>query len=617
VEDGELPQSPEIDLAYDLSGVEANWQPAAIDVPWHGWIPHLDLAAARKLTTASADHDELWRHVEHAGTLTLRTQLNLSQMLRPAVQPGSQIDFEYPHEETIVRIESNCPMEVSVDGLNAGSGDPRTTAIAVTQQENNWVAEFSKRSSKVKDTYQLEVRLHHGAEMPEPTLAVSYHTNEDVTPRALPLRRMFLPWANVTEEPQLVVDNRDVSELEGGNWLRGKDVFFSEKALCSKCHKMRGEGGIIGPDLSNLPQRDYASVLRDITQPSYAINPDFITQTIVTTGGKVLTGSIRTHAAELVVGHQDGTETRIQRDDVETFEPSSQSVMPEKILELIGPENLHDLLTFLLIEPPSMPNYGPLPPPAPRSIEEVEAVLAGAPPKMPSRPLHVVLVAGRKDHGPGEHDYPAWQNVWKHLLAMAENTHVTTADTWPSANDLQAAAVLVFYQQGTWTPDRARDIDQFLSRGGGLVYIHYAVDGGQDAPGFAQRIGLAWRGGQSKFRHGPLDIDFSPGRDHPIARNFDGAAFHDESYWNLVGDAKRIRLIGTGMEDGAAQPLFWTATSGKGRIFVSIPGHFAWTFDDPLFRTLLLRGIAWSAGEPVDRFNELVKPGARIRLAPE
>ena len=49
-----------------------------------------------------------------------------------------------------------------------------------------------------------------------------------------------------------------------------------------------------------------------------------------------------------------------------------------------------------------------------------------------------------------------------------------------------------------------------------------------------------------------------------------------------------------------------------GRVFVSIPGHFSWTFDDPLFCVLLLRGIAWAASEPVDRFNELATPGARV-----
>jgi type 1 glutamine amidotransferase len=224
----------------------------------------------------------------------------------------------------------------------------------------------------------------------------------------------------------------------------------------------------------------------------------------------------------------------------------------------------------------------------------------------------VVLVSGTKDHGLGEHDYPAWQRAWAQLLELNERVRVTTADPWPAAADVQSADVMVFYQKGEWTADRARDIDAFLKRGGGLVYIHYAVDGGDDPPGFAERIGLAWRGGQSKFRHGPLDVQFTSDNDHPIARNFDHVHFHDESYWNLLGDPQRIRLLATGVEESQPQPLFWTTQHGRGRVFVSIPGHFAWTFDDPLFRVLLLRGIAWAAGEPVDRFNDLVTPGARI-----
>jgi type 1 glutamine amidotransferase len=156
-------------------------------------------------------------------------------------------------------------------------------------------------------------------------------------------------------------------------------------------------------------------------------------------------------------------------------------------------------------------------------------------------------------------------------------------------------------------------MDAFLRGGGGLVYIHYAVDGGTDPTGFAERIGLAWQGGRSKFRHGPLDVKFAPGRQHPIARNLDRVHFHDESYWNLVSSTKPVSLLATGLEEGQPQPLFWTHEPQiGGRVFVSIPGHFAWTFDDPIFRILLLRGIAWAADEPVDRFNALVLPGARM-----
>ena len=71
-------------------------------------------------------------------------------------------------------------------------------------------------------------------------------------------------------------------------------------------------------------------------------------------------------------------------------------------------------------------------------------------------------------------------------------------------------------------------------------------------------------------------------------------------------------MLATAVEEGQPQPLFWTLEHGRGRVFVSIPGHYSWTFDDPLFRVLLLRGIAWTAHEPVDRFNDLVWPGADV-----
>jgi type 1 glutamine amidotransferase len=288
--------------------------------------------------------------------------------------------------------------------------------------------------------------------------------------------------------------------------------------------------------------------------------------------------------------------------------------MPEGLPKVLGPERMRDLMTFLLTDPPRMPDYGPGKPPEPRTRAEVAAVLAGAPsPSEQARPITIVLVAGRKDHGPGEHDYPAWQKSWKELLGIAEKTAVETAEDWPSPGQWKAADVVVFYQQGKWTPERARDVDAYLGRGGGLVYVHYAVDGGADAPGFARRIGLAWQGGKSLFRHGPLELAFEAGRGHPVARNFDKVRFYDESYWGLVGDPKQVTLLATGKEDGEEQPLFWTLEPARGRVFVSIPGHFAWTFDDPLFRVLLLRGIAWAAREPVDRFNELVLPGARVK----
>src|SRR5947209_4955992 len=99
--------------------------------------------------------------------------------------------------------------------------------------------------------------------------------------------------------------------------------------------------------------------------------------------------------------------------------------------------------------PPRMPEYGKEKPPPPRTRAEVQAVLAGAPnPPLKTRPLHVVLVAGKKDHGLGAHDYPAWQKVWTGLLATDADTRVTTAWEWPKPEEFRTADVMVFYQHG-------------------------------------------------------------------------------------------------------------------------------------------------------------------------
>jgi type 1 glutamine amidotransferase len=187
--------------------------------------------------------------------------------------------------------------------------------------------------------------------------------------------------------------------------------------------------------------------------------------------------------------------------------------------------------------------------------------------------------------------------------------HVDTAWEWPSEAEFKKADVVVFFQHGDWNEKRAADTDAFLERGGGLVYLHWSLDGGQNGPDFAKRIGLA-KDKALAFRHGPLDLAFNRDNTNPIIRNFERLNLVDEAYWKLAGPLPAANVLATSNEEGAPQPQLWTTEPSKGRVFVAIPGHYSWTFDDPLFRILVLRGIAWTAREPVDRFNDIIWLGA-------
>ncbi|MFO0936721.1 MAG: ThuA domain-containing protein [Gemmataceae bacterium] len=599
---GTLRQVPQIDLDFDLSGVLATWK-SQDGQSWSGWLPTADLRVAKAFTVGSAEHEKLWTLLEKPGELTIDAKLNLDQMLRPAVQPGASIDFTYPKETVSLTVQSSADATLQVTGSEFQTKKVVDTAtkiiLAGTPKPASLTAVKAEFHAKGSKTQPLQTSL-------------SYGTNEDSHTRPFPLHRSFVPWAdrsaNLLESAEMKVP----AELEGGSWALGRKEFFGDQAGCAKCHTIHGRGESIGPDLSNLIFRDYASVMRDIAQPSFAINPDHLTYVISLKDGRTLTGAIHSDGKMLRIGDTKGAITTVSKDDVESMKPSAVSTMPEGLPQLIGPERMKHLMTFLLTNPVSMPRDGVGPRPKPRTRAEINAALAGAPAKPEAiRPLKLLLVAGPKDHGPGEHDYPAWQKAWKELLAAADQTTVTTAWDWPTKDDFARADVMIFFQHGNWDEKRAADIDAFLARGGGLVYLHWAVDGQKNGKDFAKRIGLSGMGAVG-FRHGDLVLSTNRDARHPVMRNIDNLALTDETYWNMAGDLKPERILATAVEENKPRPQLWSLEHERGRVFVSIPGHYSWTFDDPLFRIVLLRGIAWSAKEPVDRFNELVWPGANV-----
>jgi hypothetical protein len=275
--------------------------------------------------------------------------------------------------------------------------------------------------------------------------------------------------------------------------------------------------------------------------------------------------------------------------------------------------------------------------PPPRTRAEVEAVLgkdAGKPPAAQEskdlRPLHLVLVAGKKDHGKGEHDYPAWQAKWAPMLAKAPAVRVSTAFGRPDDQSWQSADVMVFYCWGPqfWDAESFKPLDAFLARGGGLVIMHSAVIGDADTQGLADRIGFAWDSRGTKYRHGPHDVTFTGGwppksnaaAHHPITRGY-SSPLHvvDEDYWPILAKTKGQGkgtgfpdVLATTPDDGDEWPVLWNLGNGGGRVFCTTLGHYTWTLDDPLARALILRGIGWAAREPVERFQWLALDGVKL-----
>jgi putative heme-binding domain-containing protein len=556
-----------VDLDYDLSGVEATWTSNGGAGSWTGWLPHLSSDVNAAFTAQSAEHERLAVFLRRSGRLQLRTQ----------IMP--------PEKDTTLTLHASAPFAVTL----------ADQTIAARQSTSGPFAAEVTLPAGARPS-PLLVELETGGTAPL-ALTTSYSSASNPTARPVPPGALLLPWA-MPQPPAQLLEN-EKSELAGGDYERGRELFFGPKLACATCHQLRGEGGALGPDLGNLVHRDAASVLRDIREPSATINPDYLAHDLRLRDGGSVTGYVRTQDVDtLRVAGPDGKEQIIPRAGVTELRPSPVSLMPPGLIDGLKETQVRDLLTFLLHAPPA------------RAAAEVAAVrragVAATERSESAKPLRIVLVASKQDHGRGQHDYPAWQKMWHALLARAPGVTVSDAWEWPSPEQWRTADVVVlFFRNRNWSAERYAQMDEFQQRGGGILAFHAAMIADQEPEQLALRIGLAAQPGPTKYLHTPIALNFAPGTESAVTRGFKSLDLLDEPYWPMFGDAKQIQVLATADIEGQSRPQVWTFQRGNSRVFASIPGHYTWTFEDPLFRLLALRGLAWAARETPARFDDL------------
>jgi putative heme-binding domain-containing protein len=332
-----LASSRGLDLAHDLSGVAALWQDEKR--AWSGWLPHPDFVAAREFTRGSAPHEILWEKLATPGKLMLRGQLDLTHMLTPRTQPLSKLDYEPEPETVTVTFKSDAALSLEAPAAKVervSANESRLTVVA--PREDEWPA------------FTLTLAT------PAKSLDVSYNTTRDSRPRALATRHFLVPFA----KPGAPDDRtRNIPQIAGGNWNAGR-ALFNGKAACATCHQLRGEGVRVGPELSNLIHSDYASLLKNIADPNASINPDAVGYTVTLKDGTAVVGTrLGETEAELQIAQPGGAVAKLKKADIARTEPMTISLMPGGLDTALSPEELRDLMTYLLLESPPSKSQNP------------------------------------------------------------------------------------------------------------------------------------------------------------------------------------------------------------------------------------------------------------------
>ncbi len=140
---------------------------------------------------------------------------------------------------------------------------------------------------------------------------------------------------------------------KGRDFARGKALFGG--AGCVQCHRFRGEGQAVGPDLAGVGARfDRRALIESIIEPSRVIDDKYRSVVVTTRRGDVEVGRpAGEEGPSLLIAPNvfaPDEVVRIPRADIATQTFSQVSPMPAGLLDTLTREEVLDLLAYLISE---------------------------------------------------------------------------------------------------------------------------------------------------------------------------------------------------------------------------------------------------------------------------
>jgi putative heme-binding domain-containing protein len=128
----------------------------------------------------------------------------------------------------------------------------------------------------------------------------------------------------------------------------GKAIF---KTHCASCHQVAGEGALLGPQLDGIGARGSARLCEDILDPNRNVDAHFFLTTLTLKNGTSTAGFVRGESGEIILlVDAKGREYRIEKSSITASHTLDYSLMPSTFEHLLGEDEFHDLLGWLLSE---------------------------------------------------------------------------------------------------------------------------------------------------------------------------------------------------------------------------------------------------------------------------
>jgi putative heme-binding domain-containing protein len=156
------------------------------------------------------------------------------------------------------------------------------------------------------------------------------------------------PMESMARDKQLAMDRYKIllsdDFVAQADLAAGKATFT---AICASCHKMYGEGGEIGPDITGSNRANLDYILTNMIDPNAEVAESYQLVTISTQDGRTYAGNVFQEDDQRISLRFVGQDVVIPKSEILSRQTSPMSMMPEGLLSPFSDEQVRDLIGYL------------------------------------------------------------------------------------------------------------------------------------------------------------------------------------------------------------------------------------------------------------------------------
>ncbi len=144
-----------------------------------------------------------------------------------------------------------------------------------------------------------------------------------------------------------------VERLSAANASAGRGLF---QKSCATCHKLFGQGVNLAPDLTGGQRSNLQYLLGNIVDPSAEVSKNYHMSILELADGRVVNGIVIEQTEKTLTLQTPQQQLVIARDEIDSLRKSELSMMPDRLLDVLTPDEVRDLIAYLM-----SPQQVPLP----------------------------------------------------------------------------------------------------------------------------------------------------------------------------------------------------------------------------------------------------------------